>query len=138
MVGTSIAPHARAGTGTPSQQLAAAMKSVRKSRFQVSAPEHRTVDDIVFDSKREAARYVELKRRQEMGFISHLTLQPEYRVEIDGKPYCRFTADFGYFEGGQSVVEDVKSSGTAKDAAYRLRKKAAELFFKIKVVEVLK
>lgn len=138
MIGMAVATRAGTDPTAAQAQYADALKSVRKSRFQVSAPEHRTVDDIVFDSKREAARYVELKRRQEMGFISHLTLQPEYRVEIDGKPYCRFTADFGYFEGGQSVVEDVKSSGTAKDAAYRLRKKAAELFFKIKVVEVLK
>jgi hypothetical protein len=34
---------------------------------------------------------------------------------------------------GKVIIEEVKSTGTMKDAAYRLRKKAAELYHGIEV-----
>jgi Protein of unknown function (DUF1064) len=111
----------------------------RKARFAVSAKEDRTIDGETFDSKKEAARYCQLKLLQKAGLIESLDLQPAWAVEINGKHFCRYTADFSYFckERGRLIIEDVKSSGTAKDAAYRLRKKAAELAHGIKITEVL-
>ena len=37
-----------------------------------------TIDGVVFDSKKEAARYVELKLCEKYGYISNLELQPKY------------------------------------------------------------
>ena len=60
-------------------------------------------------------------------------------VEIGGKHFCTYTADFVYFDValGREVIEDSKSTGTAKDAAYRLRKKAAQLHHRINIDEVI-
>ena len=110
------------------------------ARFPVSPTHARTLDGICFDSKREMMRYAELKLMERAGEITKLELQPAFQTFVAGKPFCRFTADFSYWRnnGTEQVVEDVKSSGTAKDAAYRLRKKAAELQYGFTVVEVVK
>ena len=110
------------------------------SRFQVSPKAERTVDGIVFDSKKEARRYGELKLLERAGHIEKLLPQVTLPVEIQGQHFCNYTCDFMYFDivRNQLVIEDVKSTGTAMDAAYRLRKKAAEIVHKIKVEEVIR
>ena len=112
------------------------MKSTKRGRYPVAPKDQRTVDGRVFDSKREAARYAVLKQQERAGLISHLELQPVFKVTINGHHFCRYSADFAYFRNGERVIEDCKSSGTAKDAAYRLHKRAAEMFYSIKIVEV--
>ena len=114
--------------------------SARGSRFAVSAKIDRTLDGIVFDSKKEASRYAELKLLERAGEILGLVMQPAFEVEINGSHFCTFTADFAYYERARlgRIIEDVKSTGTAKDSAYRLRKKAAELAHGIKVIEVIR
>lgn len=109
------------------------------ARFKVSRVEERTVDGIVFDSKGESKRYAQLKLAEKAGMIKDLRLQPEFPVLINGKPFCTYTPDFQYWDvtTGQMITEDVKSTGTAKDAAYRLRKKAAELYYGIKITPFL-
>jgi Protein of unknown function (DUF1064) len=104
-------------------------------KYKVAAEIERTVDGIVFDSKREAARYAQLKLAEKAGLIRNLVLQPEYPVEINGKHYCTYTPDFRYTEAetGKEIIEEVKSTGTMKDPAYRLRKKAAELFHGVEI-----
>lgn len=110
----------------------------RKPRFKTSPVEQRTLDGVVFDSKREMQRFAILKMFEKAGKIAKLERQPMFQTFIAGKPYCRYTADFSYIlvDTQERVIEDVKSSGTAKDAAYRLRKKAAELQYGIKITEV--
>ena len=112
----------------------------KRGRFPVADKSERTVDGIVFDSRREAEHYGELKLRERSGLIRDLQVHPSWDVIIGGMKFCRYTADFIYLDlrtkGHQLVVEDVKSSGTRRDAAYRLRKKAAELAFGFKVTEV--
>ena len=110
-----------------------------KPRFPVAAKERRTVDGIVFDSLGEAKRYGVLKLSQRAGLIDKLELQPEFHVEINGKKLCCYTADFSYLTvpEGKLVYEDTKSTGTSKDAAYKLRKKAAELYYGVKITEVI-
>jgi hypothetical protein len=110
------------------------------ARFRVSPTHARTMDGVCFDSKREMVRYAELRLMERAGEISKLELQPTFKTFVAGKPFCRFTADFSYWKdnGTVLVVEDVKSSGTRKDAAYRLRKKAAELQYGFTVKEVVK
>lgn len=110
------------------------------NRFQTSPAAARTIDGITFDSKKEAYRYQELRLLERAGQIRDLILQQKFPVDIGGKHFCNYTADFVYFDCllDRTVVEDTKSTGTAKDAAYRLRKKAAELHHKIKVDEVIR
>jgi len=116
-----------------------AASRARRSRFQVAPKIERTLDGITFASKKEATRYATLKLLERAGKIRDLKLQPKFPVEINGRPFTTYSADFSYYdrELGRVVIEDSKSTGTAKDAAYRLRRKAAELAHGIEVVEVL-
>jgi hypothetical protein len=108
-------------------------------RFKVSAKEDRTADGIVFDSKGEMNRYLDLKLAEKAGVIRDLLLQCDFVVSINDKHFCTYTADFSYIDviADKIIYEDVKSTGTAKDAAYRLRKKAAELYYGVKITEFL-
>lgn len=105
------------------------------TKYKVSPVVERTIDGIVFASKREAARYAQLKLAEKAGFIKNLELQPAYPVQINGEHYCTYTPDFRYIESetGKQIIEEVKSTGTMREAAYRLRKKAAELYYGIEV-----
>jgi hypothetical protein len=109
-----------------------------KNRYRVSPVQERTLDGIVFASKKEMTRYAELKLHSKAGLISDLELQPKFPVSINDKHYCTYTADFKYTRSGECVIEELKSSGTVKDAAFRLRKKAAELFYGIKIEVLVK
>ena len=90
------------------------------------------VDNLVFDSKREAARYLELKMLMRVGKITGLTLQVPFvlapGVKFAGsaraKPAIRYFADFVYSDvaSGQIVVEDVKSPATAKLSAFVMKR----------------
>jgi len=84
------------------------------------------VDGIVFDSKREAARYMELMLLQRAGEISHLELQPVYECVVNGKKICTYRADFRYFTKLGNIVEDVKG---VKTPIYRLKKKLVEALY---------
>ncbi len=84
------------------------------------------VDGIVFDSKREAARYMELMLLERAGEISHLELQPKYDCIINGKKICTYKADFRYFTKLGNIVEDVKG---VKTPIYRLKKKLVEALY---------
>lgn len=108
---------------------------MKRSRFAVAPVAERTMDGIVFASKGELVRYAELKYMQKAELIYGLELQPAFPVEIRNQHYCTYTADFAYWsaETDEKIVEDVKTSGTVKDASYRLRKKAAELYYGIEV-----
>lgn len=88
------------------------------------------IDGIVFDSKKEAKRYVDLKMLQKAHVINDLQLQvsfelqPKFKDE-DGhivKPIT-YIADFVYWKDGKRIIEDVKSDATKRDAVYRLKKK---------------
>ena len=97
-----------------------------------------TVDGIVFDSKREARRWQELKLLERAGKITNLERQVTYvlapGVKIEGekraRPPLRFTADFRYVEDGELVVED--SKGFA-DKAFRIRQHLMKFMFNIDV-----
>jgi hypothetical protein len=95
------------------------------SRWQVAPKAERTMDGIVFDSKGEMNRYATLKMSERAGLISGLTRQPLYRIEVGGDLICTYKGDFFYVvsETGEAVVEDVKSSGTAKDPVFAIKKK---------------
>lgn len=75
------------------------------------------VDDIKFDSRREAERYSELKLLLLGGNITNLELQPRFLLQ-DGFMHAgkkirkiEYVADFSYIDAdtGEHVVEDVKA-----------------------------
>jgi hypothetical protein len=90
------------------------------------------VDGITFDSKREAARYQELKLLQKAGEISGLELQPKYgllpKFIKNGKTHKAITyiADFTYCEGDKRIVEDVKGMETE---VFKIKRKMFEYYY---------
>lgn len=70
------------------------------------------VDGIRFHSKREAARYVELRWLESQGHIAELERQVKFDLDVNGVHVCRYIADFRYLENGQRIVEDSKGART--------------------------
>lgn len=96
-----------------------------------------TVDGVTFHSKREAARFQELKLLEKAGEIANLRVQPEFPLEVNGVRLGVYRADFEYslvpnFLGGR-VIEDVKGVRTA---VYRLKKKLVEAQYGIMIQEI--
>ena len=85
------------------------------------------VDNITFDSKKEATRYKELKLLETAWHIMHLELQPKIPLIVNGKRVATYIGDFKYWsqEKNDWIVEDVKSEAT-KTPTYRLKKKILE------------
>ncbi len=102
------------------------------------------VDGIIFHSKKESARYIELKMFQDKGLITGLALQPRFPILIDGKPVkiksagypkgraVKYLADFSYTitDTNEIVVEDVKGMDTSTS---RLKRALVEAIYGITV-----
>ena len=109
-------------------------------RSNVIQAKRTTVDGIVFDSKKEADRYLVLKQMQKDGIISDLKLQPEYLLlpkQVDANGRClerslSYRADFSYIKDGETIVEDVKGF---KFPEYRIKRKLMLYFHNIRVHE---
>lgn len=88
-----------------------------------------TIDGIKFDSKKEAARYCELKIMEKAGHISDLKTQPRFELlpsfRRDGvlQRKIEYIADFMYKTKSGVFVEDVKSEMTKSLPVYRMKKK---------------
>jgi len=85
------------------------------------------VDNKVFSSKKEAARYGELLILQKMGAICDLELQKRFEICPKKNKNNRaryYVADFVYTDRrtNKKVIEDVKSFITRKNALYSLKK----------------
>ncbi len=108
------------------------------------------VDGILFDSKKEAHRYHELKLMAKVGEIIDLQLQPKFPFDLNGVHICSYVGDFQYlvpdkttsFNGIKGLsplilhVEDVKSAVTRKLPAYRIKVKMMRAFHGIEVEEI--
>ena len=127
----------RAAAPMPPAALALAEAMKKPGRFPVASKEARTVDGRVFDSAAEARRYCNLRNLERAGEICGLEPQFVMGVSINGEHFCRFTVDFKYYDRrlGREIYEETNTSGTVEDAAYRLRRKAAELFHGVKITE---
>ena len=90
------------------------------------------VDNIRFASKKEAARYCDLRLLERAGEISELELQPKYKIIVFDCLICSYIGDFRYRENGEQVVEDVKG---VKTPAYRLKNKLMWAVHNIKIKE---
>ena len=85
------------------------------------------IDNITFDSKAEAMRYMELKLLEKARKIHDLKLQPEYELvggftDFQGKKWrpIVYRGDFQYIEDDCLVVEDCKGIRTQ---VYNVKKK---------------
>ena len=98
------------------------------------------INGIVFDSKREARRWLELDALAKAGEIQDLERQVPFLLipsqKVDGKVVERavsYVADFTYKQNGKTVVEDSKGHKT-KD--YILKRKMMLFFYGVQIREV--
>lgn len=86
-------------------------KQDKKSKYNAIKTE---VDGIIFDSKKEANRYKELKLLIKAGAIGLLERQVEYELNEGGSHSLKYVADFVYIDAltGQKIVEDCKGFRT--------------------------
>ena len=92
-----------------------------------------------FDSKKEAARYAELKLMERAGMISNLQRQVKYELipaqYKDGKCIfrsCSYVADFVYEKNSEKIVEDTKGFKTPE---YIIKKKLMYYLHQIEIKE---
>ena len=109
-----------------------------------------TVDGQTFDSKKEAARWMELRLLEKAGKITTLRRQvkfvliPAQRGPSTTGPRggtrpgklleheCSYIADFVYFENGKTIVEDTKGVRTPE---YIIKRKLMLERFGIQIKE---
>jgi len=97
-------------------------------------------EEKICDSKKEYSRLLHLKQLEKKGKISDLQEQVPFvlqeAIKANGRTIERaiiFIADFVYCEGGDKIVEDVKSTITKKNPTYILKRK----MFKVKYPEYI-
>ncbi len=114
------------------------------------------VDGIIFDSKKEAVRYKELKMLEKAGIIHDVQRQVKYilipaqyehtgeiyvKGKDKGKPKkgrliereCAYYADFVYNQNGETIVEDTKGVRTTE---YVIKRKLMLYVHDIRIKEV--
>jgi len=125
--------------GTKTSRSAESMAKVRQSKYRAIKTE---IDGIVFDSKREAARYVELRYAMRAGRITGLKYQVRFQllpgclIEGDKRktPALCYVADFVYRDAaGDQVVEDVKG---VRLPMYKLKRRLMWQLLGLRITEV--
>lgn len=98
------------------------------------------IDNIRFASKKEAARYWNLKCMLRAGEITDLVLQPKFILQDgfvkDGVQYrpIIYKADFQYKRRGETVIEDTKGCRTK---IYMMKRKMFEAKYPhLSIVEI--
>lgn len=118
--------------------LAATMQALESQRRSKYGNVETELDGRKFDSKAEAARYAELKLLHRSGRITELICQPEFPITVNGITVARYIGDFEYRDAdGKRIVEDVKSTITARNPCYRLKRKLVEVLHQITITEVM-
>ena len=108
-------------------------KALKKKKPSKYRNEKTVYDGITFDSKKEAARYADLRLLEKAGDITFLHLQEKFPVIIGRDKICDYIADFYYMEsGGRYVIEDCKGMRTP---VYKLKKRLVEAIYGIKIIE---
>lgn len=83
------------------------------------------VDGIEFDSKKESAKYQELKMLEKSGKIKNLERQKRFEIvpKTPGERAVFYVADFTYEIEDKKICMDVKSSITRKNSTYIIKRK---------------
>lgn len=98
------------------------------------------VDNITFDSKKEANYYKRLcllKKATRIDKVLNIELQPRYDIIVNKIKIGFYKADFKVTYPNRVEIVDVK--GLKKGSAYqlfRLKKKLVEALYNIKIIEV--
>jgi hypothetical protein len=85
-----------------------------------------------FDSKKEAARWLDLRDLEGAGKISRLERQKRYLCWVNGLLVCEYRADFQYLVGGRLTVEDCKGYRTRE---YLLKRRLMKALYGITILE---
>ena len=113
------------------EALADALASKRKRgpRIRVAPPSERSIDGILFDSKKEMQRYRDLVMLQKLGQVLFFLRQVPFRLP-GGVTY---RVDFViWWPDGRTTFEDVKGH---KTEVYRLKKRLVEAHYPVKIIE---
>ena len=96
------------------------------------------IGNEVYDSRKEARRYLDLKILEEQGKISDLQKQVKFELipKQDGERAVRYYADFTYMQNGELVVEDVKSPVTRENGMYVMKRKLMLYIHGIRIKEI--
>lgn len=132
-------------------------RKVTKNKYKAKRVE---VDGEVFDSKREARRWLELRKMVDTGEIKNLCRQVEYTLiprqrDVPTETYARgdkkgqfkpgrllerevcYVCDFQYQWNGKTVVEDVKGyTGGGAYTVFSIKRKLMLWVHGIRVIEV--
>lgn len=103
-----------------------------KKRGNKYHAKQKTVDNIRFDSKREATRYQDLKLLEQAQGITALRCQVWFALKVNDILVCRYRADFCYVEDGREIVEDCKGFRTD---SYKIKAKLMQAVFGIIIRE---
>lgn len=92
------------------------------------------VGNIVFDSKKESERFLELSMLQKAGIIKNLERQKRFEIvpKTETERAVFYVADFCYLEvkTNKLICEDVKSDATRKDKTYIIKRKLFKYLYK--------
>lgn len=95
-----------------------------------------TVEGVEFDSKKEAARWVELQAAERAGQIWDLRRQVRFPLDVNGTHICDYVADFEWkVQMGSCtarIVEDVKGRKTRE---YGLKKRLMRALYGVEIKE---
>lgn len=127
-------------------------KGSRKNKYKAKKT---LINGVVFDSEKEAQRWLDLREQEKQGLISDLRRQvkfvviPEHReAPTIGKRggvkkgkiierECAYIADFVYIKDGQKIVEDVKGyRGGGAYAVFKIKKKLMLHVWGIQIKEI--
>lgn len=106
----------------------------KKKRHKYGA-EPVEIDGHKFPSKKEAGRYLILRRDKALGLIKKLRLQVRYELNEGGTHSLVYVADFVYIDVNSKIeiVEDAKGYRTRE---YKKKKQLMLQIHKIKIKEV--
>lgn len=93
------------------------------------------IDGIRFASRKEGARYQQLKILERGNLITDLKLQQPIKCIVNGELVCKYISDFSYYDREKNAIiwEDVKG---VKTPVYKLKKKLVRACHGIEITEV--
>lgn len=118
--------------GRSARSIAEAPKNPAKRKYRNTPT---VVENIRFDSAKEAARWSELRLLEKAGKIANLTRQVKFSLDVEGVHTCNYLADFTYDENGEVVVEDVKGGTATKTRVYLIKKNLMRALHRIEIRE---
>jgi hypothetical protein len=87
---------------------------------------------MLFASKRERSRWIDLRLQEKAGAITKLQRQVVYPIVVNDFKVCDYIADFVYERSGALMVEDAKGYRTE---VYLLKKKLMRAVHGVEILE---